>query len=259
MTNKDHSFGNSIAVASLIGSLPMGGTKQKAQIFALEDTPKSLKFNLDDCKNQKKENIDLNGFLAFTIDNVITKGEADVLILLTEELGYREDAPGIHTPPGMRKNKTVHWVSEGGVLRTIFERISSYLPAVLDGKKLSSKLSHRINFYKYDSGDIFNLHVDGDWPGYGLSGDGKSMVQWNGVHSKLTMLLYLNGIEDGIQGGKTNLFGRHDELIEVAPKKGRALFFRHGSGAESVLHEGSLVLSTVPKYVARINVMYETI
>ena len=41
------------------------------------------------------------------------------------------------------------------------------------------------------------------------------------------------------------------------PKKGSALFFRHGMGSGSVLHEGRPVVGPVAKYVARINVLYE--
>jgi hypothetical protein len=44
--------------------------------------------------------------------------------------------------------------------------------------------------------------------------------------------------------------------VDVTPKKGSALFFRHGFGSRSVLHEGSRVFGEVSKYVARINVMY---
>jgi hypothetical protein len=45
--------------------------------------------------------------------------------------------------------------------------------------------------------------------------------------------------------------------VDVMPKKGSALFFRHGFGPHSVLHEGCRVFGEVSKYVARINVMFE--
>jgi len=44
--------------------------------------------------------------------------------------------------------------------------------------------------------------------------------------------------------------------VDVAPVKGSALFFRHGFGFASVVHEGCRVTGDVSKYVARINVMY---
>lgn len=110
--------------------------------------------------------------------------------------------------------------------------------------------------YRYDTGDEFNLHIDGDWPGYGLSEDGSEMVLWEGIHSMITMLLYLNGVEDGIEGGDTLLFERGQQKAAVSPKKGRALFFRHGHSTGSVLHSGARLLGETSKYVARINVMY---
>jgi Ca2+-binding RTX toxin-like protein len=44
--------------------------------------------------------------------------------------------------------------------------------------------------------------------------------------------------------------------VDVTPQKGAALFFRHGFGPGSVLHQGCRVSGDVSKYVARINVMY---
>lgn len=157
---------------------------------------------------------------------------------------------------GMRQNRTVHWISDETLLGAIFDRISPHLPQVLDGSPLMPRLSHRINMYRYDDNDVFNLHTDGDWPGYGLSADTGQMVQWQGVYSKLTMLLYLNSHEDGIQGGETYLYDQGDLKHAIAPKKGRALFFRHGRERSSVLRGGARVTGTVSKYVARINVLY---
>ena len=111
---------------------------------------------------------------------------------------------------------------------------------------------------QYDDGDVFNTHVDGDWPGYGVDEAGMHMVEWEGCRSKLSMLLYLNGADEGVQGGETRLFSRRDPPDEhdVCPKKGAALFFRHGFGPASVLHRGNVVRGPVAKYLARINVLY---
>ena len=73
----------------------------------------------------------------------------------------------------------------------------------------------------------------------------------------LTMLLYLNGVENGIEGRETHLFAKGEQKISVQPKTGRALFFRHGHTSGSVLHAGASVSGSVAKYVARINVMYD--
>ena len=73
----------------------------------------------------------------------------------------------------------------------------------------------------------------------------------------ITMLLYLNGVEDGIEGGETLLLEKGQQRAAIPPKKGRALFFRHGHTSGSVLHSGARLLGETSKYVARINVMYE--
>jgi hypothetical protein len=73
----------------------------------------------------------------------------------------------------------------------------------------------------------------------------------------LTMLLYLNGHENGVEGGCTRIYSDENQTLDVEPRTGRALFFRHGFGSDSVQHTGMQVTGAVPKYVARINVMYQ--
>ncbi|MEZ5840585.1 MAG: 2OG-Fe(II) oxygenase [Hyphomicrobiales bacterium] len=243
-------------VAHIPGSLPGGGFVANTPIWGVTMPPLLRPVSARTVETRREE-VDIGGKLAFYVENVFDADEADAFVALTERLGYRSEAPGIQTPPGMRQNKSVHWVADETLLGPIFERIRPHLPAVLDGDRLHGRLSHRINMYRYDHNDIFNLHIDGDWPGYGLSADRRSMVEWDGVFSKITMLLYLNGREDGIEGGETLLYNEGEVRAAITPKKGRALFFRHGHGASSVLHVGGRVTGPVSKYVARINVMYE--
>jgi predicted 2-oxoglutarate/Fe(II)-dependent dioxygenase YbiX len=241
-------------VARLTGTLPEGGFEEGTPIYAA-DLPNLV--NRADAPKAHREDITVGDKIVFSIENVITREEAARFIALTEGLGYRDAAPGIQTPPGMRRNKTVHWIAPADALAEIHRRIAPLLPQTLDGQTLSPRLSHRINMYRYDQGDEFNPHIDGDWPGYGLSTDGQGMVQWPNTHSKLTMLLYMNGTEDGIEGGETVLFDQGQKQVSIAPKTGRALFFRHGSNRGSVLHAGARITGKVAKYVARINVMYD--
>lgn len=243
-------------VAELPGSLPMGGVVPGTPVHAFARTPDALRLASQGASDPQRRDLDLGGLLAFLIDPVVSAEEADALVEGSERLGYRDEAPGIATPPGMRMNKTVHWVADAALLGPIFDRLAALLPAEIDGKHLAPLLSHRINMYRYDDDDVFNIHIDGDWPGYGLSDDRRQMLEWQGMRSCLTMLLYLNDALDGVRGGATRLFRPDGSFLDVAPRKGAALFFRHGFAPGSVRHEGCRVSGEIPKYVARINVLY---
>ncbi len=244
------------AIARMPGSLPMGGVVPMTPIFSFEQPASALAFPPDHGLQARRTDIPLGGLLAFQIDGVLTAAEADAIVEASERFGYRDEAPGIATPPGMRMNKAVHWVADDAMMDSIFARIGHLLPDEIDGAHLHPALSRRINMYRYDANDVFNLHTDGDWPGFGLSPDRREMLEWPRLRSCLSMLLYLNGPDDGVQGGSTRLFRPDQGHVDVTPRKGSALFFRHGFGPHSVLHEGSRVFGTVAKYVARINVMY---
>lgn len=243
-------------VARLPGSLPMGGTVPETPIHAFEASPACLHWSAQPLLQPRRRDIDLGGLLAFTVDDVVTADEADALRDASEVFGYRDEAPGIATPPGMRMNKSVHWLADDAVLGPVMARIQALLPATIDGAVLHGRLSHRLNMYRYDEADVFNRHIDGDWPGYGLDAGRTAMQEWPGLRSCLTMLLYLNGPEDGVIGGNTRLLSRDGRWVDVTPRRGSALFFRHGFHPGSVSHIGDRVGGPVPKYVARINVMY---
>jgi 2OG-Fe(II) oxygenase superfamily len=244
-------------VARLPGSLPMGGVVPDTPVHAFAKTPAALALDAaSDLKPQRRD-IDLGGLLAFAMDPVVTADEADRIVAASEVFGYRDEAPGIATPPGMRMNKSVHWLADEALLGPVFARIRHLLPPEIDGAPLFGQLSHRINMYRYDDQDVFNRHIDGDWPGYGLDVERSEMREWGaGLRSCLSMLLYLNGPEDGVEGGQTRLLDRDGRWTDVIPRKGAALFFRHGFSPDSVIHIGARVSGPVPKYLARINVMY---
>ena len=244
-------------VAHLPGSLPMGGVVPLTPVHAFDSPAPALNLQPQPALRPVRQDIDLGGLLAFVIDEVVTPAEADAIVAATERFGYRDEAPGIATPPGMRMNKSVHWVADPDFTTPLLARFAHLLPPALANEPLYPALSQRINMYKYDADDVFNPHTDGNWPGYSLSDDRSTMLEWGpGLRSGLTMLLYLNGPDDGVEGGNTRLYGVRGRCVDVLPRKGSALFFRHGFGADSVLHEGCVVSGKVAKYVARINVMY---
>lgn len=243
-------------VARLPGSLPMGGIVPETPVHAFASTPPALALRPAPALQPRRQDIELGGLLAFVIRDVVTATEADRIVAASEAFGFRDEAPGIATPPGMRMNKSVHWLADDALLGPIMARIRSLLPSMIDGAPLHDRLSHRLNMYRYDDRDVFNRHIDGDWPGYALNSERTAWVEWGGLRSCLTMLLYLNGPEDGVVGGRTRLLARDGRWVDVTPRKGSALFFRHGHGPASVIHIGDRVHGPVPKYVARINVMY---
>lgn len=248
------------AVAQLPGSLPMGGVVPMTPVHAFVQTPDTLRLDANVPIHPTRTDIALGGLLAFVIDQVVTPAEADAIVAASERMGYRDEAPGISTPPGMRMNKSVHWVADAALMQPMFLRIAHLMPQTLDGEALFPALSHRLNMYRYDDNDVFNIHTDGSWPGYGLSEDRADMLEWpQSLHSCLTMLLYLNGPQDGVQGGNTRLLRPDGSAVDIEPRKGSALFFRHGFGPQSVRHVGCRVSGQASKYVARINVMFGSV
>ena len=206
------------AVAHMTGSLPMGGQVANTPVFAFHHTPEGLEFAAQPGLQPQRRDISLDGLLAFEISDVLTPAESDAMVAATELLGYRDEAPGIQTPPGMRMNKAVHWIAPAAMLAEIYRRIAPLLPPVMDHQPLAPRLSQRLNMYRYDTDDVFNRHIDGDWPGYGLTRNADDpaaqMAEWTDCRSKLTMILYLNGPEDGVVGGQTRLFGRGGSAVD---------------------------------------------
>eukprot|EP00873_Tetraselmis_striata_P039014 jgi/Tetstr1/459278/TSEL_004678.t1 len=246
----------SFVVARMGGTRPKGGYVDGVPVHALRSGAPVYPL-VEPSLRPVRTDVPLDGQLAFRIDNVLTAAECDEIVSISERLGFLEVAPGVATPPGMRMNKSCHWLPDGSLSAAIFARIGHLLPQKLDGHALHPRLSQKLAIYKYDKNDVFNRHTDGCFPSYGLSEDGDRMVEWTGVVSKLSLLLYLNGVEDGVCGGSTELYSPSGEVQEVKPKKGSVLLFRHGRGPGSVMHKGNEVTSVTPKYVARINALYE--
>lgn len=244
-------------IATQPGSLPMGGTVQNTPIYALNPLPQSVIETMPASAPAARTELDIGEQLAFMIDNVISKEACDLMIEIGEHFGYRSEAPGIRTPPGMRMNQAMHWMADAVLMEKIHDAIAPLLPQQLHGKALWPRLSQRIDMYKYRNGDVFNRHIDGTWPGYGVNAARNGIEEWDNSGSQLSMLLYLNGPEDGVQGGATRVFGRGGQVHDITPKAGSALFFQHGFCIGSVMHAGGEVTGDTPKYVARINVLYD--
>ena len=243
------------------------GEQGSAAFFTFDKLPSELEKVIQ--KEEKKEilkrtEIDLGpNRLAFYIDNVLTHQEADALASCAESIlesnGHSRFAPGIQTPPGMRVNEAAHWYppNSSSFLPTIFDRFRHLVPDEMDGLPLYEKLSEKVAQFKYAKGDHFNQHIDGLFPGQGSNSRGDGVEEWNGVVSGMSVLFYLNDDEnDGLEGGQTRLWTADgSRYVDIAPRKGRVLFFRRGS-PDAVLHSGLEVTGEVPKYMALINLAY---
>lgn len=241
----------------------MGESTDEAPYYTVDALPEELQL-APACHAPSRTDLQLGSdTLAFVIDNVLSPEEAQALLELSEAMGYSRFAPGIRTPPGMRRNFAAHWFASDRVaqqfMTPLMERIRDLLPEQIDGTSLHPALSNRIAHYKYEDGDVFNRHTDGAWPGQAINKAGDGLTEWAGLESKLTMLLYLNDADAGVQGGATRIFPNNGaQPVDVAPRTGSALFFRHGFGPDSVHHMGTEVIGRVAKYVVRLNVLYES-
>ncbi|KAJ8597959.1 hypothetical protein M405DRAFT_802815 [Rhizopogon salebrosus TDB-379] len=103
-----------------------------------------------------------------------------------------------------------------------------------------------IRMYKYTPSQYFGPHYD----------DSVRDPE-TGTRSEWTVLIYLTGIEDGVEGGETLFYkderGKPRETIVAPLTRGTVLLHRHGN--ECLLHEGSLVRNGT-KYILRSDLMF---
>lgn len=106
-------FPEKIVVSELVGSLPNGGKVMRTPIWAFKECPLEMDFNVTNSSDLSVSKISITDKLpAFLLDNVISEAEANVVIAASEYFGFRDEAPGIQTPPGMRMNKAVHFLGD---------------------------------------------------------------------------------------------------------------------------------------------------
>ncbi|KAF9246258.1 hypothetical protein BU15DRAFT_85042 [Melanogaster broomeanus] len=112
--------------------------------------------------------------------------------------------------------------------------------------RLPHSCNSNIRMYKYTPSQHFGAHYD------------ESVKdRATGAKSEWTLLIYLSGVEDGVEGGETLFYreerGKPRETITAPLARGTALLHRHGN--ECLLHEGSLVRKGT-KYVLRSDLMF---
>ncbi|GBE82038.1 hypothetical protein BKA93DRAFT_227089 [Sparassis latifolia] len=143
------------------------------------------------------------------------------------------------------------------IAQRLFELLEPHLPEFpypVSAKRANDpdrrrvhSLNSNIRLYKYTPGQHFGPHYDDSVR------DART-----GAKSEWTLLVYLSGVEDGVEGGET-LFYREGkkmpaEIITAPLTRGTALLHRHG--CECLLHEGSRIVNGI-KYILRSDLMFK--
>lgn len=176
----------------------------------------------------------------FTVAQLLTPGQCEEYIELSESLGY-EDAPintafGPQRRPDVRNNRRA-MLDDLSRAAELWSRIRVYAP-LRRGDWTAVGVNERLRFYRYDVGQQFEWHRDGYFE------------RDNGERSVLTFMVYLN---ENFTGGETSIEGLAGAGVpdgKVVPKTGLALVFAH-----PLLHKGEPVTEG-RKYVLRSDVMY---
>ncbi|KAK7054984.1 hypothetical protein VNI00_003447 [Paramarasmius palmivorus] len=156
------------------------------------------------------------------------------------------------TPPKKRgEAERVNYrfsVQSSEFAQILFSLLVPHLPELsTDGGKMKPvACNSNIRMYKYTPAQYFGPHYDDS-----------VNDPLNGTHSEWTILIYLTGVEDGVEGGETLFYKtekRKPADTIVAPLiRGTALLHRHGQ--HCLFHEGSKVLKGT-KYVLRSDLMF---
>ena len=199
---------------------------------------------------------------AFMVTDVLSPSECDMIIALAEGSpeGYVPDEPltSAAPPPGFAPRAAAFVFLSETITRKLYGRTEPFLPPTITQKgevHTLAGLNTRLRFYRYQPGNIYRPHVDGAWPGSGLSQDGKYVYDIYGDRwSHLTFLVYLN---DDFAGGETTFYtpGKQVGRLEahsVEPRQGCVLLFPHGGNIGSLVHEGSPVARGAKYIIVRI-------
>merc|ERR1739845_258920 len=201
------------------------------------------------------------GKLAFTCKNLLTENEASNLIKLSEtEIGYSKTSTRFYMG---RDNWRAERVSPA-FAEKIFERIKSELPEYWYDKRRNGQetkwklvgLNEFFMFYRYDPGNYFAPHRDGEYKRTYTSyrnpnnpePPNKDLNERSGERSFITFIVYLN---EDFEGGATTFYKTGiTNPVPCVPETGKALIFQH-----DILHEGSKLIKG-QKYAFRTDVMY---
>ena len=228
---------------------------------ALEQRFQSVSYaskNKPKTKNKSKNKIKSTAIHkgVFSIPHFLSTHECKDIIQLTEQRGFtltdqRETRYAAH-----RRNGRIQCQSPE-LANILYQRIKTLFPSIIDetmgttSRTLTSVgLNSNFRFYKYEVGDRFGMHIDDSVD--------QSTEHGDGALTAYTLLIYLNGDLQGLQGGATNFYDgdvpkKTKLIVSFEPKEGAALVHEHYPTC--MLHEGAAVTQGC-KYLMRTDVVY---
>ncbi|CAF1268259.1 unnamed protein product [Rotaria sordida] len=199
-----------------------------------------------------KKNIHLpdkqdHGKLAFTLSHIFSLEECQEWIKMSEEKGYSIALLGVGAGRQILASKyrdsSLYMIDSPELAQKLFLRLEPFLPRTWkNGQFELIGLNERLRFLRYDPGQKFVPHTDGQYRRQDGSGE----------ESFLTVQLYLN---ESFQGGETTFIDTDNpkNRVSFAIKTGMVLIFEH-----RIVHEGTAVKEG-RKYTMRTDVMYRPI
>lgn len=162
-------------------------------------------------------------------------------------------------PPGKDEatRTNYRWSGDGdndvALMRAVWSRLAPALTAHgIEGKRSGEVplgLHSNVRVYRYASSQSFEPHYDDSL-----------LDARTGLRSGWTLLIYLSGIEDGVEGGETVFYRNTSKKSKAEEKpivaelaRGTALLHRHGS--RCMLHEARPVRKGT-KWVLRSDVLF---
>lgn len=203
---------------------------------------------------------------AFQLLNVLTQDEVKRMITTTESLGYTEDA-AVSLPRNIRHNSNLTMIADTSTTDTIWNRCRHFFTdeyAHFEARKPLG-INGRFRFYCYNTGDYFQMHIDGSWPGSQIV---ERQLLNDAYGDRWSLYTFLILLSDDFEGGETQfLVDKSDasrparsknnaETVSVRTPAGSVLCFPHGNHPYHCLH-GSAEILAGTKYIIRTDVLFE--
>lgn len=177
-----------------------------------------------------------------TIENVFSKEECKDLIEISEIKGYQSaslytDKSGIEHFALDKRRGLRCIIDDLDFADKLLHKIYKLIPQKYKNMNLHS-VNHRLRFLKYNDGDFFTRHRDGNY------------ISENGSISQITILIYLN---DDYTSAYTTFFNDPDDYTGyvIKPLTGMICLMDQKVG-----HEVSPLLNGT-KYIIRTELMYK--